>query len=142
LLVNRKTLGEGVVMNKELVEHLAEQLKRRRSSLIFDGGNREIAPDIVEDRKSELEESAQLDRITIIDNHLEERGQKALRDIEVALERLATGSYGICHSCEEEIGSARLKALPTATLCIDCAKDREKKNRNLMYSHIDFDENA
>ena len=135
-------------MNKELVEHLAEQLKRRRSSLIFDGGNREIAPDIVEDRKSELEESAQLDRITIIDSHLEERGQKTLRDIEVALERLATGSYGICHSCEEEIESARLKALPTATLCIDCATDREKKHRswsrdrNLMYSDIDSDENA
>jgi len=135
-------------MNKELVEHLAEQLKRRRSSLILDGGNREIAPDIVEDRKSELEESAQLDRITIIDSHLEERGQKTLRDIQVALERLATGSYGICHSCEEEIGSARLKALPTATLCIDCATDREKKHRswsrdrNLMYSDIDSDENA
>jgi DnaK suppressor protein len=141
-------VGEGVLMNKELVEHLAEQLKRRRSSLIFDGGNREIAPDIVEDRKSELEESAQLDRITIIDSHLEERGQKTLRDIQVALERLATGSYGICHSCEEEIGSARLKALPTATLCIDCATDREKKHRswsrdrNLMYSDIDSDENA
>lgn len=129
-------------MNKELVEHLAEQLKRRRSALIFDTGYREIAPDIVEDGKSELEESAQLDRITTIDNHLEERGQKALRDIEVALGRLATGNYGICHSCEEKIGSARLKALPTATLCIDCAKDREKKNRNLMDSHIDFDENA
>ena len=135
-------------MNKQLVEQLAEQLRRRRSSIIFDGGNREMGPDIVDDRKSELEENAQLDRITIIGNHLEERGQKTLRDIEVALQRLATGSYGICHSCEEEIGSARLKALPTAIFCIDCAKDREKKHRtwtrdrDLVYSRIDFDEDA
>ena len=50
-------------MNKQLVEQLAEQLRRRRSSLIFDTGYREIAPDIVDERKSELEESAQLDGI-------------------------------------------------------------------------------
>ena len=135
-------------MNKQLVEQLAEQLRRRRSSLIFDTGYRAIAPDIVDERKSELEESAQLDRISSVEHHLEQRGQKTLRDIEVALERLATGSYGICHSCEEEIGSARLKALPTATLCIDCANDREKKHttwtrdRDLVYSRIDFDEDA
>jgi RNA polymerase-binding transcription factor DksA len=82
-------------MNKQLVEQLAEQLRRRRSSLIFDTGYREIAPDIVDERKSELEESAQLDRIISVDNRLEQRGQKTLREIEVALERLATGSYGI-----------------------------------------------
>ena len=135
-------------MNKQLVEQLAEQLRRRRSSLIFDTGYREIAADIVDERKSELEESAQLDRITSVDNRLEQRGQKTLRDIEVALDRLATGSYGICHICEEEIGSARLKALPTATLCIDCAKDREKKQRTRtrgrdhVYSPVDLDEDA
>jgi RNA polymerase-binding transcription factor len=134
-------------MNKRLVEELAHQLKRRRSSIIFGGSNREIAPEIVDERESELEESAQLDRITNVDNHLEERGQKTLRDIEVALDRLAIGQYGSCQICGEEIGSARLKALPTATLCIDCAKDREKNHRtratgdsNLLYSRIDFEE--
>jgi DnaK suppressor protein len=141
-------LGEGAVTNKQLVEQLAEQLRRRRSSLIFDTGYREIAPDIVDERKSELEESAQLDRIISVDNHLEQRGQKTLREIEVALERLATGSYGICHSCGEEIGSARLQALPTAILCIDCAKDREKKHktwtkdRDPEYLRVDSDEDA
>jgi DnaK suppressor protein len=141
-------LGEGAVTNKQLVEQLAEQRRRRRSSLIFDTGYRETAPDIVDERKSELEESAQLDRIISVDNHLEQRGQKTLREIEVALERLATGSYGICHSCGEEIGSARLQALPTAILCIDCAKDREKKHktwtkdRDPEYSRVDSDEDA
>jgi RNA polymerase-binding transcription factor DksA len=28
----------------------------------------------------------------------------------------------ICIECGEEIGEARLKAVPSATLCIDCAK--------------------
>jgi len=135
-------------MNKQLVEQLAEQLRRRRSSLIFDTGYRAIAPDIVDERKSELEESAQLDRITSVDNRHAHRGQKTPPDVEAALVRLATCSYGTCHICEDDTGSARPKALPTATLCIDCAKDREKKQRTRtrgrdhVYSPVDLDEDA
>ena len=133
-------------MNKQLVAELAKQLKRKRVSILLSGGNRELAPEIVDERESEIEEGAQLDRIASVNNHLEQLGQKKLRDIEVALDRLAIGEYGSCQSCGEEIGSARLKALPTATLCIDCAKNREKNHRvratvdrDLLYARIDFD---
>jgi len=122
---------KGNIMNKQLVEELAGQLKRRRSSLMFSGGNREIAPETVDERESEIEETAQLDRIVRVESHLEERGHKTLQDIEVALERLAVGEYGKCQSCEGEIGSARLRALPTATLCIDCAREQEKKKTSV-----------
>jgi RNA polymerase-binding transcription factor DksA len=49
-----------------------------------------------------------------------------------------------CQCCGDEIKPARLKALPTATLCIDCAKDKEKKtkvegNNPVLFSRIDFD---
>lgn len=46
------------------------------------------------------------------------------RDIEHALARLASGEYGRCAACGEAIGSARLEALPTTSLCIDCAQQR------------------
>lgn len=38
-----------------------------------------------------------------------------------ALARIATGDYGLCVSCGGTIASDRLDALPTASLCIDCA---------------------
>lgn len=41
--------------------------------------------------------------------------------INAALERIESGSYGICGSCGEQIGRARLKALPEAIYCIDCS---------------------
>src|SRR5438876_1056441 len=107
-------------MKQQLVRELAEELRRKRSALLLDGGNREIAPEVVDERESEIEESAQLDRITTVESHLEERDQKQLQEIEVALDRLDTGEYGECQECGEEIGAARLKVLPTATLCIDC----------------------
>ncbi|MGE5818187.1 MAG: TraR/DksA family transcriptional regulator [Deltaproteobacteria bacterium] len=129
-------------MDKRLVAELAEHLKRRRSSIIFGAANRGMASEIIDERESEIEGSAQLDRIISVDNHLEVRGQKTLHDIDLALDLLAVGKYGSCQICGEKIGSARLKALPTATLCIDCAEEREKKTRvegNNLYSRIDFD---
>lgn len=42
-----------------------------------------------------------------------------------ALEKTQDGTYGICESCGRNIDAARLKALPYATLCIECAR-REK----------------
>jgi RNA polymerase-binding protein DksA len=44
-----------------------------------------------------------------------------VREIRAALARIEAGSYGTCARCGSEIAPARLKAQPTATLCIDCA---------------------
>jgi RNA polymerase-binding transcription factor DksA len=43
------------------------------------------------------------------------------RGIRAALRRMDEGTYGTCANCGAEIAPARLAALPTATLCINCA---------------------
>ena len=50
----------------------------------------------------------------------------SLREARAALRRIAEGSFGECADCAEQIGAARLKALPWAALCIHCqeASDR------------------
>lgn len=45
-----------------------------------------------------------------------------LERIDAALARLDEGGFGICASCGGPIGDERLEALPTTTLCIDCAR--------------------
>ena len=52
---------------------------------------------------------------------LEQVRLEEARDIRAALQRIADGTYGTCANCDAEIAPARLKALPTATLCINCA---------------------
>lgn len=47
--------------------------------------------------------------------------RREVGEVRQALLRLERGEYGICASCGGKIGLARLKALPTATLCIGCA---------------------
>lgn len=41
--------------------------------------------------------------------------------VDAALERMRLGTYGVCVRCGEPIGVDRLRARPTAELCIRCA---------------------
>jgi DnaK suppressor protein len=50
-----------------------------------------------------------------------------IRLIEEALERVEEGTFGGCVSCEGKINIERLEAVPYARLCIECARESEKK---------------
>jgi RNA polymerase-binding protein DksA len=47
-----------------------------------------------------------------------------LHKVENALARIERDEYGQCESCGNDIPTARLDALPYATLCVDCARRR------------------
>src|SRR5210317_2335028 len=42
----------------------------------------------------------------------------SIRVIQAALERIENGTYGSCDNCGEDIGQARLEAMPEATRCV------------------------
>lgn len=46
--------------------------------------------------------------------------EKQLKDINGALEKISTGTYGYCENCKQEINSERLLAYPAAKTCIKC----------------------
>jgi DnaK suppressor protein len=50
-----------------------------------------------------------------------EQARGHLAAIEVALERVRDGRYGLCDRCGQPIGDARLAARPAALTCIRCA---------------------
>jgi RNA polymerase-binding protein DksA len=68
--------------------------------------------------------SATLDRE--IDYTLEENSEHVLEEIEGALERIESGTYGICRTCGQPISEERLEAIPYATQCIDCKRREER----------------
>jgi len=49
-----------------------------------------------------------------------------LQLIQEALDRIKSGSYGICVSCEDTIQPKRLEAVPWTRLCIQCQELLEK----------------
>jgi DnaK suppressor protein len=50
-----------------------------------------------------------------------------LRLVEQALQRIDSGTYGICIECEEDIEDKRLEYVPFARYCTDCKSELEKK---------------
>ncbi len=63
-----------------------------------------------------------------IDNSLIEKQLRELEEIELSLDKIAEGTYGICEMCEEPIGIERLKVKPFARFCIICREINEKEN--------------
>jgi DnaK suppressor protein len=47
--------------------------------------------------------------------------------VQAALTRIDTGAYGVCESCGQAIGKARLQAFPRATLCLACKQRTERR---------------
>jgi len=53
--------------------------------------------------------------------------EQVLADIAAALERLEKGTFGRCEECGGEIPEARLRVLPYARFCVECARKQEQE---------------
>lgn len=100
-------------MLDERYESNAEQCRTRESS----------------ERRPDLIDWAIQDRDRELNLRIHERDFGLVGEIIRALTRIEQGTYGICASCEDEIGLERLKASPIATLCLECKKKEEASSR-------------
>ena len=66
-----------------------------------------------------------------------DRESNLLRNVRLALARMADGSYGTCLHCDEEIKPKRLDAVPWTPYCIRC---QEAADRHEFESHESLDE--
>lgn len=53
---------------------------------------------------------------------LERTLKASLKDVEKTLDIIASGKYGICKHCGQDIEKKRLLARPASSSCIDCKK--------------------
>ena len=117
------------------LEALRQQLLDERERLA-----REIAEldaDLSESLEESSEESpydqhmAETAAVTLdreIDLTLQDNARATLGQIDRALAKLESGTYGMCDKCGKSISEGRLSVAPFATLCIDC-KRLEERNR-------------
>lgn len=73
-----------------------------------------LSPDS-DDRAIQLENDESLEAIG-------QAAERELEDIDVALDRMSRGLYGICKICGEGIAAARLLAVPQASICQECGR--------------------
>jgi DnaK suppressor protein len=117
---------------KEAVTTLRQILVRRRDAL-----RRALAGDLSSLRELRQQTSGDMLDAAMdtaqdeISSQLAEVESRELSHIEVALERMRDGNYGLCEGCNEGIPMARLQALPYATMCIQCQREAEKAGNSL-----------
>lgn len=66
------------------------------------------------------EQALELENAEVIDR-LDESSRAEIEAIRAAVRRIDAGQWHTCSACGEPIGEARLAALPTTQLCLDCA---------------------
>jgi DnaK suppressor protein len=50
-----------------------------------------------------------------------------IKKLDEAMRRIEEGTFGECSDCGEDIELRRLQARPTATLCVGCKEEQEKR---------------
>lgn len=102
----RETLGTAVAREDLQIEYLADPLDQIKSN--FD---REMA-------LHNLDQKARL-----------------VQDIQLALEAIEDGAYGVCENCEQRIPRRRLDAVPWARLCVPCQKEAEASGLEVEFAY-------
>ena len=109
-------------IEKKLVEQ-REQLiqdarKTMNNELMYESGN---LADYADQSTEESDRSFEL--------RLRDRERRLIGKIDEALERIKENTFGICEGCGGKIGLKRLEARPVVTLCINCKKEQEDKEK-------------
>lgn len=124
VLVTGRTLPPPVEIEPRPVEeHPAlKMLRRERRRLVEElqrqemlAQDRPTTGNHMADDASEVEAQA---KSLALRRHLE----GMIKEIDRAIGRAEKGTYGICERCKKPIPEERLKAMPAATHCIECAK--------------------
>ncbi|MBR1920283.1 MAG: TraR/DksA family transcriptional regulator [Spirochaetales bacterium] len=116
-------------MSAEFVEEMREKLMDERADLMLklhrdakrfktecatgSGDSVDLASDESAFKKMEAANRLDAKRLTAVEN---------------ALKRISENRYGICLKCGKKIPESRLRAMPSAVLCIDCKTKDERRH--------------
>ncbi|MDP2659767.1 MAG: TraR/DksA C4-type zinc finger protein [Dehalococcoidia bacterium] len=119
-MAERAKLRDTLLKEKQTLEQEIAELKKSEPSV---GERREGSP--FGKREEEAAEAADMEKRLALELKLND----LMRDVDRALEKLSTGTYGRCDACNELISPERLEALPAAHLCLKCKAAQDKTAR-------------
>lgn len=116
-------------MDKKIIEELSEKLTQEKEKItkelesfatkdknVQGGWDVKLKNDQDADMDEKANEVEEYSNLLPVEHSLELK----LKDVNIALEKIKTGDYGICEKCGKKIEEARLEAMPEARLCMSC----------------------
>lgn len=116
------------VMNPEQRDRFQQRLEQLRRELLDTADAAAQAARTVELDQARMGRLSRMDAMQeqAMAVAWQQRREMQSRRIEAALARMASGDYGVCQCCGEDINIRRLELDPTLPLCIECAAAEEK----------------
>jgi len=116
-------------MDKAKIEEFRQLLNEQMDQLLRDA--EKTVSDMTDEKTNfpDPTDRASLESDRNFELRIRDRERKLINKIREAIERLDEGEFGVCESCGEEIGEARLRARPVTTLCIECKTEQERQEK-------------
>jgi DnaK suppressor protein len=123
-------LPKEVAMRRQEIARVRAVLEAQRAELLGHGA--ETVHAMVDESGQDLPDpndraSREADRSHQL--RLRDRDRRLISKVEEALARIDAGTFGRCDTCGAAISPARLRARPVTTLCIDCKREAEQRER-------------
>lgn len=115
----QKTLARRITKEREAVRIQLSRMTDRTMNGFWESG--EVSSGDPED----LPEQAQQELLTEQETRAYELLTSRAKALDQAWKSFQRGTYGICRLCGKQIPWKRLKAIPTATLCVSCQETVE-----------------
>ena len=115
-------------LDKKTIERFRKILLKERERIIgdvkqMDESSKEMGQDGIQDIG---DEAATIYNKQILLT-LNENERMRLRELDETLDRIESGTYGICEECGEPVGLKRLEVRPVAKYCVPCLTKLEKE---------------
>ena len=115
-------------LDKRTIERFRKVLLKEREEIIGDvkqiyESSQEVGQDGIQDIG---DEAANVYNKQILLT-LNENERTRLKEVDEALDRIASKTYGTCEECGEPIGLKRLEVKPVAKYCVPCKTKLEKE---------------
>lgn len=125
---NKSSKKKTLSMREKKILDIRKKLVAQRKALLSEAEEalnalpgQTIFPDLGDQASAEIDRNFML--------RLRGREQKLLKKIEAAIEKIDTGTFGICEVCGQEIDIKRLEARPVTTMCIECKTEQEEEEK-------------
>ena len=113
------------MLDEKMLSELRTDLLGRRQELIDSRKDMADTYQELNQPERELEETAAKANLSRGLDQLDSRDKESIQKIDDALFKMEEGRYGLCDACEKPISIKRLRAIPEARHCIQCAKQRQ-----------------
>ncbi|MFN3395354.1 MAG: RNA polymerase-binding protein DksA [Thermodesulfovibrionales bacterium] len=125
---NKSSKKKTLSMREKKILDIRKKLVAQRKALLSEAEEalnalpgQTIFPDLGDQASAEIDRNFML--------RLRGREQKLLKKIEAAIEKIDSGTFGICEVCGQEIDIKRLEARPVTTMCIECKTEQEEEEK-------------